>query len=82
MFELKVAFSLVVFCSHAAFHFDFYRFFDFLDRIFFLNGFRNPFNLIYFWPIFCVRTKLLFLASGFYFSCGLLTLFFRFLSIF
>ena len=33
--EKKFAFSLVVFRSHGQFHFDFYSFFDFLDRIFF-----------------------------------------------
>ena len=41
MFEQTFAFSLVIFCSHAAIYFDFYCFFDFLDRIF-LNGFPDP----------------------------------------
>ena len=44
VFERKFAFSLVVFCSHAAIWLlVFTFFFDFLDRIFFLNGFPNPF---------------------------------------
>ena len=42
MFEQKFAFSLVVFCSHAAFHFDFDCFFRFFVSDFFLNGFPNP----------------------------------------
>ena len=33
------------------FHFDFYSFFDFLDRIFFLNGFPSPF-IVRSWSIF------------------------------
>ena len=41
MFEQNFAFSLVVFCSHAAISV-FYCFFNFVE-IFFLNGFPNPF---------------------------------------
>ena len=42
MFEQKFAFSQVVFVHMRQFHSDFYCF-DFLDRIFFLNGSPNPF---------------------------------------
>ena len=45
MFEQKFAFSLVVFCSHAAISRFTVFFFNFLDPIFFLNGFPNPFML-------------------------------------
>ena len=51
MFEQKFAFSLVVFCSHAAISLRFYGFFNFLDRIVFLNGFPYPF-LVYYTPSF------------------------------
>ena len=44
MFEQKFAFSPVVFCSHAAISLRFLLiFFNFLDPIFFLNDFANPF---------------------------------------
>ena len=39
VFEQKLAFSLVVFCSHAAISLRFLMFFDFLDWIFFLKIF-------------------------------------------
>ena len=43
MFEQKFAFSLVelFFVHMRQFHFDFYSFSIFLNRIFFLNGFPN-----------------------------------------
>ena len=43
MFEQKFAFSIVVFCSHAAISVWFLLFFRFLELDFFLNGFPNPF---------------------------------------
>ena len=39
----KNSLSLVVFCSHPAVSLWFFCFFDFLDWIFFQNGFPNPF---------------------------------------
>ena len=69
----------MVFCSHAAIslQFFFYCFFDFLDRIFFLNGFPNPF-VVHSRPIFFVWTKFPFLANGFLFTCGIFALIFSF----
>ena len=44
MFEQKFAFLLMfIFVHMRQFHCDFYGFFDFLDGIFVLNGFSNPF---------------------------------------
>ena len=43
MFEQKFAFSLVVFCSHAAISLWFLLFCRFFGSDFFLNGFPNPF---------------------------------------
>ena len=43
VFEQKFAFSLVVFCSHAAIWLWFLLFFRFFGSIFLLNGFTNPF---------------------------------------
>ena len=77
VFEQKFAFLLVV-CSHAAILFDFYCFFDFSEWI---NGFPNPF-IVYSRPSFSVWPKFLFLASGFLFTCGILTLIFCFLKNF
>ena len=44
VFEQKFGFSEWFFVHMWQFHSDFYCFFDFLDRIFFLNGFPNPFT--------------------------------------
>ena len=41
IFEVKLEYGF--WSRLRQFHFDFYCFFDFLDRIFFLNGFPNPF---------------------------------------
>ena len=46
MFEQKFAFSLVVFCSHAAISLWFLLFFRFFRSDFFLNGFSNPFIVL------------------------------------
>ena len=45
VFEEKFASSLEIFCSHAAITLEFFLLFcfDFLDRIFFLNGSPNAF---------------------------------------
>ena len=43
MFEQKFAFSLVIFCSHAAISLRFLLFFRFFGSDFFLNDFPNPF---------------------------------------
>ena len=54
MFDQKFVFSLFVFCLLVAmrqFHLIFFCFFDFLDWIFFLNGFSNPF-IVHFRPSF------------------------------
>ena len=66
------------FCVHMRqFHFDFYCFFDFLDPIFFLNGFPIPF--IVHSRLFFVSTKFSFLASDLLSTCIILTLIFFFL---
>ena len=71
MFKQKFAFSLVVFVHIPQFQFDFYCFFDFLDQIFFLNCFPNPF-------IVHSRPRFFFLTSGFLITFGVLTLIFSF----
>ena len=63
MFEQKFAFSLVFFVFMRQFHFDFYTFFRFFG-LDFLYGFLG--------------TKFQILASGFLFTCGILTLIFCF----
>ena len=60
------------------FHFNFLLF-DFLDRIF-LDGFSNPFTV--YSRLSFVWTKFFFLANGFLFTWGILTLIFSFLKIF
>ena len=70
MFEQKFAFSLVVFCSHAAIWFWFLLFFQlfgFFGSDFFLNGFPNPF-IVHSMPSFFVWTKFSFLAGDFFCS--------------
>ena len=47
MVEQKLAFSLVVCCSHSAMSLRFFLFFNFFDLIFFLNGFPNPFIALF-----------------------------------
>ena len=57
MFEQKFSFLLLVFFVHMRqFHFNFHCFFNFLDRIFFLNGFSNPF-LVHSRPRFLFEPK-------------------------
>ena len=58
------------------FHFDFLRFFDFLDRIFFLNCFPNPF-IVHSTPSFLFEPNFHFSLVVFC-SCGILTLIFCF----
>ena len=51
------------------FHFDFYCFFDFLDRIFFLNGLPNPF-IVHSWSSFLlVNENSLNFTSGLVLLC-------------
>ena len=79
MFEQKLAFSLVFFCSHAAISLWFLLFFRFFRSDFFLNSFPNPF-IVHSGPIFFILTKLTFLASCFLFTYGILILILFFLN--
>ena len=68
----------MVFCSHAAVSsfFDFYCFLDSLNW-FFLKGFPSPF-IVHSRPCFFIWIQFPFLACGFSFTCGILTLIFCF----
>ena len=82
MFEHNFAFSLVVFlftCGN--FTLIFYSFFDFLDRIFFLNGFPNPFKA-HSRPSFLCELNFHFSLVVFLFTCGIFTLIFCFFFLF
>ena len=58
MLEQKFAFSLVVFCSHAAISLWFVLFlFQFFESNFFLNGFHNPF-IVHSRPSFLLESNL------------------------
>ena len=78
VFEQKFAFSLVVFCSHAAISFWFLLFFFSIFWIgFFLNGFPNPF-IVHSMHSFLFEPNFHFLLVVFLFTCGILTLIFCF----
>ena len=69
----------MVFCSH--FHSDFYCFFDFLDRIFFLNSFSNPFTA-HSGPSFLLESKLHISLVVFVLPSSILALIFCFFFVF
>ena len=68
MFEQKFAFSIVVFCSHAAISLWFLLFFQFFGSDFFLNGFSNPF-IVRFRSSFLVNENSLNCTSGLVLLC-------------
>ena len=57
MFEQKLGFSVVVFCSHAAISLSFLLFFRFFGSDFFLNSFQNPYTALS-GPSFSLELKL------------------------
>ena len=69
MLEQNFAFSLVVFCSHAAISLRFLLFLRFLESDF-LNGFPNPF-IVHSTPLF--EPNFHFSLVVFLFTCGILT---------
>ena len=81
MFEQKLGFSVVVFCSHAAISLLFLLFFRFFGSDFFLNGFPNPFAA-HSRPSFLFELNFHFSLAVFLFKCGILTLIFCFFLIF
>ena len=81
VFEQKFGLSVVVFVHMRQFHSDFYCFFDFLDRIFFLNGFPNPFTA-HSRPKFLFELNFHFSLVVFLFTCGIFTLIFCFFYFF
>ena len=73
--QKKIAISRVVFCSHAAISVFFFQFFG-LD-FFFLNEYPNPF-IVHSGPRLLFEPNFFFIAIGFLFTCGILTLIFDF----
>ena len=84
MFEQKFAFSLVVFCSHAAISLGFLLFFRFFGSDVFLNGFPNPFTailgLVFLFELNCHFSLVVFCVHMLHFDIDFL--FFYFLSDF
>ena len=81
MFEQKFAFSVVVFCSHAAISLRFLLFFQFFGSDFFLTGFSNPFTA-HSRTSFLFELNFHFSLGVFLFTCGILILIFCFFLIF
>ena len=76
MFEQKFAFSLVVFCSHAAISFWFLLFFRFFGLNFLLNGVSGSL-IVHSRPTYLLEQNFHFSLVVF-FTCGILTLIFCF----
>ena len=83
VFEQKFGFSVVVFCSHAdaAISLLIFTVFRFFGSDFFLDGFPNPFTA-HSRPSFLFDLNFHFSLVVFLFTCGILTLIFRFFLIF